>query len=85
MARPILEAARAAQRLTAARRAIEALAARDPRLRAALHTVLGELGGPDQRAAAARTAVRLIADAADVAEQQQYVPVTLQSRGVRVK
>jgi hypothetical protein len=68
MPRPIMEAARAAQRLAAARRAIEALAERDPRLRSALHTVLGELGDADHRAAAARRAVRLIAEAADAAE-----------------
>jgi hypothetical protein len=65
MARPILEAARLA---------IEHLAARDPRLRAALHTVLGELADPDQRAAAARRAVAIIADAADAATTLRRTP-----------
>jgi hypothetical protein len=65
MARPLMEAARAASRLDQARAAIEALARQDPRLRCALHTVLGELGDADQRAAAAKRAVRLIAAAAE--------------------
>jgi len=74
MGRPLMEAVRAAQRLGQARRAIEALAARDPRLRAALHTVLGEIGDRDHRAAAARTAVALIAEAVETAEQCQSRP-----------
>lgn len=60
MARPILEAARAAQRLDQARRAIERLAERDPRLAASLRAALGD-DDPDRRAAAARRAVAIIA------------------------
>lgn len=62
MSRPTLEAAR---------RAIEHLAERDPRLRVALTTVLEGWGDSDRRAAAARRAVAIIAQAADAAEQRQ--------------
>lgn len=71
MSRPTLEAAR---------RAIEHLAERDPRLRVALTTVLEGWGDSDHRAAAARRAVTIIADAAESAEQRQssasHTPVT---------
>jgi len=80
MARPILEAVRAAQRLAAARRAIERLADRDPRLRSALHTVLGEIGDADHRAAAARRAVRLIAEAAEAADAAEAATAPRRSR-----
>jgi hypothetical protein len=62
MSRPTLEAAR---------RAIEHLARRDPRLQAALTTIFLGAADPDQRAAAARRAVAIIAQAADAAEQRQ--------------
>lgn len=64
MARPILEAARAAQRLAAARRAIERLAERDPRLAASLRMALGD-DDPDRRASAAKQAIAMIAAAAE--------------------
>lgn len=54
----------AEQRLAAARRAIERLAAADPRLASAIRTALGD-DDPDRRAHAARRAVAIIGEVAE--------------------
>ena len=59
--------------LASARRAIERLAATDPRLAAALRVALGS-DDPDRRASAARRAVAIIAAAAAEAEAPQTNP-----------